>query len=98
MALILNFLVFLLSLIDGLLTIYVVEQSWASEVNPLLAYLLDIHPGFFMLVKLLLTGLCVSYFYRRREFFLARLATKSCLLLYLGIIVWHLYHLCFLLS
>ena len=51
-------LVLLLSVVDALLTLWLLENG-ANEVNPVMAYFLRFGPNVFMLVKYLLTSMAV---------------------------------------
>ena len=44
--------IFILNVLDGWFTILWIQQGLATEANPVMAYLLHIHPGVFMLGKL----------------------------------------------
>ena len=50
-------ILFVLNVLDGWLTIVWIKEGLAYEANPVMAYLLHIHPAVFMLVKLSLVFL-----------------------------------------
>ena len=65
-------LILFFSVIDGLLTIILLGYG-AKEINPLMAYLLDIEPKLFMTVKYLLTCLSLVTFLLFRNIFLRKI-------------------------
>jgi hypothetical protein len=69
----------------------------ATEINPLMAVLLNTNPFLFMLIKTLLVGLGAFVLWRLRSYSLAVSALYLCCMVYLGVIFYHLgagwYHL-----
>ncbi len=68
------------SVIDGLLTLILLGHG-ANEINPLMAYLLEIEPKLFMTVKYLLTCVSLVIFLIFRNVFLQRIKIYSSTLL-----------------
>ena len=69
--------ILLLSVLDAFLTLTLMTQG-AHEVNPILAWLLDTHPGLFAVVKMTLTGtgvLVLVAVARTKVFRIIRVAT-----------------------
>ena len=59
--------IFILNVIDGVLTVFWVVSGQASEANPLMDELLNLSPPLFMLGKLSLVGLGSVLLWRHRE-------------------------------
>ena len=69
--------ILLLSVLDAFLTLTLMTRG-AHEVNPILAWLLDTHPGLFAVVKMTLTGtgvLVLVAVARTKVFRIIRVAT-----------------------
>ena len=84
------FMVFAMSVFDGVLTVYWVSSSQAVEANPLLAGLLAYHPLAFMLGKLGLVMPGSAVLWHTRKHRLTVVATFLLFLVYYAIIVYHL--------
>jgi hypothetical protein len=82
-------LILLFNLIDGLMTLAVVDAGVATEANPLMAISLAWGGAAFMLVKTTLVSLCVLLLYRRRERVLASAALVTLSAIYASIVVYH---------
>ena len=84
------------SVIDGLLTLILIGHG-AKEINPLLAYLLEIEPMLFMTVKYLLTCVSLVIFLIFRNVFLQRIKIYSSTLfsificVFATVIMWELF-------
>lgn len=53
-------LILALSALDGLLTLYLIS-SGAQEINPLMSYLIDFSPRFYLAVKCILTAAAIIF-------------------------------------
>lgn len=84
------FMVFALSVIDGIMTIYWVSSHQAVEANPLMAGLLAYHPLAFMLGKLALVMPGSAVLWRTRRRSLTIIATFLLFLVYYAILIYHL--------
>lgn len=88
--------ILLFTIFDGLLTLILLAHG-AKEINPLMAFLLEIEPKIFMIVKYLLTCASLFAFLIFRNFFLHRLRIYSRTLFpivigaFATVIVWELY-------
>ena len=82
-----------LNLIDGMFTLAWVMGGLAKEANPLMEYLLSESPAAFMGYKIFLVHLCVWLLWRLRERKFARMSIIPALLIYSGIVVFHLFSL-----
>ena len=84
------------SVIDGLLTLILIGHG-AKEINPLMAYLLEIEPKLFMTVKYLLTCVSLVIFLIFRNVFLQRIKIYSSTLfsificIFVTVIMWELF-------
>jgi hypothetical protein len=84
------------SVIDGLLTLILLGHG-AKEINPLMAYLLEIEPKLFMTVKYLLTCVSLVIFLIFRNIFLQRIKIYSSTLfsificIFVTVIMWELF-------
>ena len=84
------------SVIDGLLTLILMAHG-AEEINPLMAYLLDIEPKLFMTVKYLLTCSSLFVFLIFRNVLLQRIKIYSTTLfsiflcIFVSVVMWELF-------
>ncbi len=89
-------LILFFSVIDGLLTLILIGHG-AKEINPLMAYLLEIEPMLFMAVKYLLTCVSLVIFLIFRNVFLQRIKIYSSTLfsificIFVTVIMWELF-------
>jgi hypothetical protein len=89
-------LILFFSVIDGLLTLILIGHG-AKEINPLMAYLLEIEPMLFMTVKYLLTCVSLVIFLIFRNVFLHRIKIYSSTLfsificIFVTVIMWELF-------
>lgn len=58
-----------LSILDALLTLFLISHG-ATEVNPIMAYFLDMGPSVFIAAKYVLTALCLIIILAIRNFYL----------------------------
>lgn len=82
--------IFVMSALDGLLTIYWVSSGLATEANPLMAALLNLHPVAFMVAKLTLVAAGVLLLLRYRLKALSIVGSFALFLVYYYVIVYHL--------
>jgi hypothetical protein len=82
-------IIFILNLIDAGLTLHHISLG-GIEQNPLMDRVLRWGPGFFLLEKLLLVGLCLMALIVNKEFRLAQLGAWLLLLSYSLLMVQHL--------
>jgi len=89
-------LILFFSVIDGLLTLILTGHG-AKEINPLMAYLLEIEPKLFMTVKYLLTCVSLVIFLIFRNIFLQKIRIYSSTLfsificVFATVIMWELF-------
>jgi hypothetical protein len=84
-------LLFILNLVDGLLTIAWVRSGVATEGNGLMAHLLDIGNGPFLLAKIGMGTFAAIVFYRGGGRPLAKYGLALTLVLYVGVMGIHLF-------
>ena len=82
--------IYILSVIDGVLTIFWVLSDLAEEANPLMDHLIMQDPVLFMLVKIVLVALGVTLLWRLRARPLALLGIFTCFGIYCSILIHHL--------
>ena len=82
--------IYILSVIDGVLTIFWVLSKRATEANPLMNHLISQNPVLFMVVKIALVALGITLLWRFRERPLATWGIVACFLIYSTIFVHHL--------
>ena len=82
--------IYILSVIDGVLTIFWVLSDLATEANPLMNHLITQDPVLFMVVKIALVTLGVTLLWRLRERPLALVGIFTCFLVYATIFIHHL--------
>jgi hypothetical protein len=82
--------VFILSVLDGILTIFWVLADFAEEANPLMNILIASNPVIFMMVKMVLVSLGIALLWRLRFKRLAVAGIFICFLVYCGIMIHHL--------
>lgn len=84
-------LLFLLNVIDALLTIIWVRNGFATESNHLMATLLDLGNTPFLLVKVAMGGVTAFVLWRWKEFKLAKYGLAITLAVYIGLMAIHLF-------
>jgi protein-S-isoprenylcysteine O-methyltransferase Ste14 len=75
---------------DALLTVHAINQG-VEELNPLMAYLIDISPALFVVTKITLFALAIDILSRRRPSWLRWVG-----LLYIAVLGWHLSFILFI--
>ena len=85
-----------LSIVDGFLTLFLIGRG-AYEVNPVMAYLLDVSPSTFVIVKYALTCMAALIVLMLRNVIIRRIKLPTHVLLYFfagifaAIVAWELY-------
>ena len=83
-------LVFITNLIDAALTIIWVDMGIAVEANPIMKFVLDLGPGWFVGCKIIIILLACIILWNLRHLTMAKLVAFLSCLLYLGIVGVHL--------
>jgi len=89
-------LILLFSVLDALLTLFLIDHN-ATELNPVMAYYLDVGPYAFLSVKYLLTSVAVVFLLLCQNVFLPtiRIYTRSLFYVaaavFISVVVWELY-------
>lgn len=81
----------MLNVLDGLLTLTWMNMQVAEEANPLMAYLIDASPSLFLFTKILAVSLSCLILWYYRSCFVTRYIAFFAMLLYTGIIFFHVY-------
>lgn len=84
------FLLFALNLLDAVLTIYWVRNGFATEGNELMARLLDIGNGPFLLVKIAIGAIASVVLWRWSNLRLAKVGLAVTVSIYIGLMGVHL--------
>jgi hypothetical protein len=82
--------IYILSVVDGVLTIFWVTSNLAEEANPLMDELIMRDPVLFMIVKIVLVSLGTTLLWRLRERPLAVAGIFGCFLIYCTIFIHHI--------
>ncbi len=83
---------FILSVVDGVMTVFWIFSGYAREANVVMDYLLRLHPALFMTVKTTLVGLGLTLLWRLRTKPLAVIGIFMSFILFYAIVVgFHLY-------
>ncbi len=82
--------VFTLNVIDGVLTIIWLITERASESNPLMDNLFQVHPVLFIIVKIALVLLGTALLWRLRRHPMAVVAIFLAFIVYYAILIYHL--------
>jgi hypothetical protein len=82
---------FVLNLLDAVLTIYWVRHGFATEANHLMAELLEVGDIPFLTVKTSVGGLAAFVFFRWSYLPVARYGITLALAIYLGLMVVHIF-------
>lgn len=85
-----TFLLFVLNLLDAVLTIYWIHNGFATEGNQLMAGLLDIGYAPFLLVKIAVGALAAIVLWHWGNLRLARYGLTLVLVIYIGLMGVHL--------
>jgi hypothetical protein len=83
------FFLILFNVLDGMMTIAWVGSGRATEANPLMELLIQIHPVLFMATKILLVGLGALLLWRFRDRALAVGSLYLCVAAYLLLMLYH---------
>jgi hypothetical protein len=83
-------MLFILNAIDAVATVTWVSAGFATEVNPLMAHLLEIHPVVFVATKITLVGLCSYLLWCHCDRWLSVAATIMLVGVYYTLIAYHL--------
>jgi len=89
-------LILFFSVLDALLTLFLIDHN-ATELNPIMAYYLDVGPYAFFSVKYLLTSVAVIFLLLCQNVFLPtiRVYTRSLFYVaaaaFMSVVVWELY-------
>ena len=87
-----------LNLFDAICTYIWVTLGYAEEANPLMDYIISIHPPSFILYKVIMVSLGVLLLWRLREKLFCRIATIPATIVYAAVGVIHtgfIINLCF---
>lgn len=82
--------VLVFNILDGAATIFVVGIEKAYEANPIMAFLLNIHPIVFMIGKLFLVSTGVLLMWKHRSFFVSKFGIVLIFLVYYGLMIMHI--------
>ena len=82
--------VFILNVIDGVLTLFWIFTERAEEANPLMAELINLHPVLFITGKMLLVLLGSLLLWKLRERPVAVIAIFGVFLVYYFVLLYHL--------
>ncbi|MEL6180054.1 MAG: DUF5658 family protein [Myxococcota bacterium] len=74
---------------DAIMTVFWVSAGLATESNPLMDWLLDVHPVLFVLAKLALVFLGVGMLWRYRHIRAAMVGVALVAVVYYGVILVH---------
>lgn len=83
-------ILFLLNMVDAVLTIYWVRNGFATEGNALMASLLEIGNGPFLTVKLIIGAVTAIVLWRWKNLRVAQLGLTIALAVYIGLMAVHL--------
>ncbi len=88
-------LILAMSILDGFLTLYEVNVGLAHEANPLMRFVLEIHPSLFMSLKHVLLLSALALVYRLKDLRFARSLPVGIFVIYTGVLSLHglgIYH------
>ena len=80
---------FILNLLDAILTLVWIQVGFATEANPIMDGLMRIHPSLFLLAKVALVSACLGVLWAGRHKALARACTVFGFTVYSMVIVYH---------
>jgi hypothetical protein len=83
-------ILFMLNAIDAVATVTWISAGLATEANPLMAPLIELHPAVFVATKLTLVGLCSYLLWQHREHRFSLVATIGLVSVYYALIAYHL--------
>jgi hypothetical protein len=84
-------LLFALNLLDALVTVFWVKGGLAPETNQIMAWVLDIGPGSFLLVKLAMGSITAGVLLYGSQYRLAKIGVTLALFAYGGAFVTHVF-------
>jgi hypothetical protein len=84
-------ILFALNLVDALVTVFWVRGGLASETNQIMAWLLDIGPAPFLLVKLAMGTVTAAVLLYGSQYRLAKIGVTLALFAYGGAFVTHVF-------
>ena len=85
--------VFILNVLDGILTLWWYFSGRATEANPAMSNLIKTHPLLFIIVKMTLVALGSYLLWRLRHRALAVIAIFIAFMVYYTVLVYHLQHM-----
>ena len=83
--------IFILNFLDAVLTHYSVSRGLAEEMNPLMKYLLELHPATFYLCKLILVSLGLILLKKLGDTKGTKMALTVCSAIYTAIVIMHIF-------
>jgi hypothetical protein len=83
--------IFILNFLDAVLTHYSVNRGLAEEANPLMKYLLELHPATFYLCKLTLVSLGLILLKKLGDTRGTKIALIVCSIVYTTIAIMHIF-------
>ena len=83
-------MIMFLAAIDSWATVAMLSADRGRELNPIMLWLFGLGPDRFLLVKLLLTALCVRWIMQREQHPYARIAALVAFAIYLPIVGLHI--------
>jgi hypothetical protein len=84
------FMIILLCAADAVFTIYHLNRG-ATEINPLMNFALSLGTPYFIIFKYALTSVGVFFLLTHKNFFFARAATITVVVMYFMLLAYHLY-------
>ena len=81
--------IFLLSLLDAVFTYIWLQNGIAEELNPLLAFCIDLGDAWFFSAKIALTGIGCLILFKTRESYWSRKSATALLFLYICLNIYH---------
>jgi len=83
-------LLLILNISDGYLTLVLIKENIAAEINPIMAFFLEYDNSSFFMVKCLITSVPLFIFCICKNFSLAKASLASVIIIYLSIITYEL--------
>jgi len=88
--------IFILNVLDGLMTLLWINLGIANEMNPLMSFLLFQGPEVFFFTKILIVGLGLIFLWKHKEYKIAVISAKIAMTVYILVCLWHITNLIFL--
>jgi hypothetical protein len=79
-----------LSLVDAYLTILLIDMGLVKEGNPFMAFYLTYGQQYFIVVKVILTGVPLFFFCLAKDLKFTKISIYSAIVLFLGIVIYEL--------